>query len=270
MVSETQAPNQKQTLTKILDGLPWQPKLNEHKDVKVQIQAAVAVPALDLVTLRIEKEDQGKIIRGLLHMLAGRSGGQEATRLRSQAMAARGLAWLCNIPEVPSTLLEGDAAEHRALATIAMVLSDVHDRGVLLEVVTLVGWLALSSHNHALLLGADTEILRVLGDLLGARMPALQKKVAWALCGLARGQNKSLILSEENQHRVVRNLLSMLASSDPESKAIAARCVGSLAKGNRSNSAVLMRTAGKGSSSLYVALKNCAQERAMAVKVEAA
>jgi len=151
------------------------------------------------------------------------------------------------------------------------VLSDVHDRSVLLEVITLAGWLALSSEDNALRVGSESEVLRVLGDLLGARMPALQKKAAWAVAALSVGKNKALILSEENQNRVVRNLTGLLSASDAEGRALAARCVGCLARGSRAGQAALLRhAAGKAASSLHLALKGCAQDKAMAVRVEAA
>jgi len=242
-------------MEQVLLDLPWK-RLHEHGELKQQINGADLISAMDVNTIDTKGETLRNVIRGLMYMISGKGSGNEAMRLQAQARAARALAWLCDLDEVPRIFLEGAAQGNSDnLSTLSRVMLETHDRSVLLEFVALVGWLANASDEYAQLVGSEIDILRALADHLGARAPALQRKAAWALACLARGKNKMRILSGDNHERVTRNLISILRSNDVESSAMAARCAGALANGNRANAAIMARQAGGKASPLYLALK---------------
>ena len=183
-------------LEKVVDDLPWR-RLHEHPDIKRQIAGAAEIAAMDLTKVEASKGDTTKnVVRGLMHMVSGKSGSTEAERLKAQAAGARALAWLCYLDDVPKIFLEGaEQGGSAMLATLSRVLKETHDRTVMAELIGLVGWLANSSDDNAQLVGDSPELLRSLADQLAARAPALQRKAAWALACLARGKNKMRILS---------------------------------------------------------------------------
>ena len=193
-----------QGLEKVVDDLPWR-RLHEHPDIKRQMAGAAEIAAMDLTKVEASKGDTAKnVVRGLMHMVSGKSGSTEAERLKAQAAGARALAWLCYLDDVPKIFLEGaEQGGSAMLATLSRVLKETHDRAVMAELIGLVGWLANSSDDNAQLVGDSPELLRSLADQLAARSPALQRKAAWALACLARGKNKMRILSGD---RSVRSL----------------------------------------------------------------
>ena len=253
-------------MEKVLDKLPWR-RLHEHPDIKDQIEAATAITAMDLATTECKGDSLRNVVRGLMYMVSGKTSGSDALRLLAQGRAARALAWLCFLDDIPRIFFEGPAqGNSEYLLTLSRLIVETHDRAVLIELLALIGWLANASDDYAQLLGGETDMVRAIADHLAARSSAIQRKAAWALACLSRGKNKMRILSGDNHERVTRNLTAILRSNDIESGTMAARCAGALGNGNRANAAIMSRHAGGKASPLFLALKSCAQSKNTALK----
>ena len=257
-------------MDKLLDDLPWSRRLHEHPEPKTQISAATAIASMDLAKVESKGDTLKNLVRGLMYMISGKTSSADYTRQLAQARAARALAWICYLDEVPGIVLEGaQQGNSDHLSTLSRLLVETHDRAVLVELIALVGWLANASDDYAQLVGSDTDILRTLAEHLAARAPAIQYKAAWALACLARGKNKMRILSGDNHERMMRNLTAILRSNDLQCSQMAARCAGALANGNRANAALMSRQAGGKASNLYLALKACSQSKDKSLRMEA-
>ena len=74
------------------------------------------------------------VVRGLMYMVSGKTSGSDALRLLAQGRAARALAWLCFLDDIPRIFFEGPAqGNSEYLLTLSRLIVETHDRAVLIE-----------------------------------------------------------------------------------------------------------------------------------------